>query len=147
MSRARIVLLILLALPYFSGCVLWLRDVEEQPKPPIEADFAFAQTGAEDGPDRWWESFQDPALNQMVQKVLDGNLDLRRAWARLEQASAIMDGADASYWPQLNANAEIRRTQQAFAFGAFLNTSYPMGLTASYEVDLCGRVAATSNAA
>ncbi len=137
----------LVALPHLTGCVLWLRDVEEEPKPPIEPAGQFARSGDESGPDRWWESFQDPALSSMVDKVLDGNLDLRRAWARLEQASAIMDGADASYWPQITASAEIRRNQQAFAFGAFLNTSYPMGLTASYEVDLWGRVAATSNAA
>lgn len=139
--------LLLVALPFVSGCVLWLRDVEEAPKPPVAAEGGFARTGDAVASERWWESFQDPGLNRAVDGVLTGNLDLRRAWARLEQASAILDGADASYWPQINANAELRRNRQAFPFGAFLNTSYPLGLSASYEVDVWGRVAASSNAA
>lgn len=144
MTRAA---LLFLALPLVSGCVPWLRGVEEEPPPPLPTEGGFSRSGEGALPDRWWEQFEDPALNRAVEGVLAGNLDLRRAWARLEQASAILEGADASYWPQINANAELRRNRQAFPFGAFLNTSYPLGLSASYEVDVWGRVAATSNAA
>lgn len=147
MSRAPTLALVLLSLPFLPGCVPWLRDVDEAPKPPVMAEGSFARSGEGPLADRWWESFEDATLNRMVEGVLEGNLDLRRAWARLEQASAIMDGADASYWPQISASAELRRNRQAFPFGAFLNTSYPLGLSASYEVDVWGRVASTSNAA
>ncbi|KHL72189.1 RND transporter, partial [Pseudomonas putida] len=41
----------------------------------------------------WWKQFDDPVLNQLVQASLDGNRDLRVAFARLKSARAIRDDA------------------------------------------------------
>ncbi|EGH18258.1 outer membrane efflux protein, partial [Pseudomonas savastanoi pv. glycinea str. race 4] len=39
----------------------------------------------------WWQQFEDPTLNKLVARSLDGNRDLRVAFARLKAARAIRD--------------------------------------------------------
>eukprot|EP01132_Coremiostelium_polycephalum_P018132 gene18132-21635_t len=41
----------------------------------------------------WWQQFEDPTLNQLVTQSLNGNRDLRVAFARLRAARAIRDDA------------------------------------------------------
>ena len=37
---------------------------------------------------RWWESFEDPVLSQLIDRAFAGNLDVSAASARLRQARA-----------------------------------------------------------
>lgn len=37
----------------------------------------------------WWVLFQDPTLNQLVERALSHNADVRLAVARVEQADAV----------------------------------------------------------
>ena len=39
--------------------------------------------------DRWWESFNDPDLNALLNITFKNNLDLKEAFARLEQMRAV----------------------------------------------------------
>ncbi|MGR3616640.1 MAG: hypothetical protein ACU0BB_11430 [Paracoccaceae bacterium] len=42
---------------------------------------------------QWWKSFNDPAMDQIVQIGLDQNLDIRKAVARIQQAEGILQTA------------------------------------------------------
>ena len=39
--------------------------------------------------ERWWEEFDDPELNTIVDEALGDNLTLKESWARLRQARAL----------------------------------------------------------
>ena len=37
----------------------------------------------------WWKVFNDPILESLMDRAVDGNLDLRQAYARIKEARAI----------------------------------------------------------
>ena len=63
--------------------------------PPPAPEFAFAPSyrGSDDSAPyralQWWRDFEDPALDRVVDAVLDANASLETAVARLEQARAV----------------------------------------------------------
>ena len=46
--------------------------------------------------DKWWITFEDQALNNLVEQALADNQQLLSTWSRLAQAQAMMDAANAS---------------------------------------------------
>ena len=126
---------------------------QEKPTPPVRVPARYGQ--ASEGnklPERWWKEFNDPKLNRVVQRALQGNLELRAAWERVSQAKAIVAGADAAYWPQVNAQLDAARTRSVFNLGdrgvlSVTANRFSASLPASYEVDLWGRIGAESDAA
>jgi len=144
-----------------AGCAV--HDVKTEPEAPVAIPERFTAGGAADSgapseerietPDRWWRAFGDPQLDALVDRALDDNLDLRRAWTRLDQARAIARGASAASWPQITADAGLSRQRSVFNVGAPLGlisntaTTWTLGLGARYEVDLWRRIASTEDAA
>src|SRR6185437_478603 len=54
---------------------------------------------------RWWTRFNDAELDSLVERALRGNLDLRAAVLRSQEALAQRDINAAGLWPTLTANA------------------------------------------
>ena len=125
----------------------WLRPrvtVEEAP----QGMKAFTVSGAVAAPERWWTAFGDRRLDELVDQALSGNLDLLTAWDRLAQAEAIARRAGAELEPSLTGTGAASRTRTKTARGGTASASeFSLGLSASYEVDLWGRVRATRDAA
>ena len=102
----------------------------------------------------WWLAFNDPALNQLIAEATQANANLAVAAARVRQARAIAGVAEADRIPQIGANLGAQRGRASarslgLPSGAAVApaTTYQANLTASYEVDLFGRVAANVSAA
>ena len=95
---------------------------------------------AESLPDRWWQSFGDPQLNQLQQQLLDGNLDLQQALYRLQQLAALQRASSASLWPNLNFSASLSRDKSAGSGNPNFATSERASLAAGYEIDLWNRL-------
>ena len=103
---------------------------------------AFSRTGSSQLPNQWWRAFNDPELNGLVARALDGNLGLQASYQRLLQARAAADQQAAGLFPSLDANLGTeRRESESTGIDRF-----SAGLSASYEVDLWGRVQALSEA-
>jgi multidrug efflux system outer membrane protein len=103
--------------------------------------------------DRWWEDFNDEKLSASITRALSDNLDLKRSWARLDQAQAIADQASSARWPQITADGGAARTRTNIPVtppgeGTIpqRTTGYSLGMAASYEVDLWGRIASLDRA-
>ncbi len=98
----------------------------------------FSRSGTEVLKNRWWTSFNDPEINQLVDTALSSNFSLGSAWYRLQAARAVVDRESASLFPDLEAYAqgEIREPESYF----FQNETVELGLSASYEIDLWGRL-------
>ncbi len=124
--------LALLALVVVAGCA----STPDTSEIPPELSTGFSRTGQQPLSDRWWQSFNDNQLNQLVDRALDENLSLRISYQRLLQARATADQQAAGLFPSLDANLGAERQES----DTTSSDSFSAGLSASYEVDLWGRV-------
>lgn len=89
---------------------------------------------------QWWQSYQSPALQSLVNQAREGNLDLATSAAQVLQADALLRQAGASLLPQIGASASISRSgSQASSGGGATDSTVGAGLNASYELDFWGR--------
>jgi multidrug efflux system outer membrane protein len=100
---------------------------------------------------RWWETFGDEELNNFVNEALSGNQNLAVYWARLGQAEALAVKAGADIIPSVNgtAGASYSRSRKSedSSDQTVENDNYGLGLAASYEIDLWGRIRAEAQSA
>jgi NodT family efflux transporter outer membrane factor (OMF) lipoprotein len=115
---------------------------QERSPGPVELPSTFSQPGQAAVSDTWWTSFEDPALNQLIQRALTDNLSLRASYQRLRQARAVAARQSAGLFPSLDATAGAERQDSDTTD----QTTFSAGLSASYEVDLWGRVQSLSEA-
>ncbi|PLP96442.1 efflux transporter outer membrane subunit [Cupriavidus pauculus] len=105
---------------------------------------SLAQAGAVPELANWWESFNDPVMNQLVDTAQSSNLDLKMAVSRIDTARAIRLGASSAGLPQVDLSASAGRQRQtasqASSGVANVNNNFEVGLGASWEVDLFGRI-------
>ncbi len=97
---------------------------------------AAATTDTSTGAD-WWRAFDDPVLTGMIETSARQNLDLRIAAARLQEARATLSGAAAELWPELSASAGVTYGRDRTGTRG---ARFSLGLAASWEVDLFGRL-------
>ena len=89
---------------------------------------------------QWWLAFHDPELSAMVDQATQANASLAVAAARVKQARALAGISEADRSIQAGVGAGAQRNRA-------LGNAYQASLTASYEVDLFGRVGANISAA
>lgn len=118
------------------SCAPKLQNVEA----PIEQAEDFSFTGTEAIPEKWWTSFNDPVLNNLIDSALTENLNLAATWEQFVAAQAILRREKSSLWPdiELVARSAVSRPEPDFAGGE----NFQAGLAAAYEVDLWGRIRA-----
>ncbi|MRW82654.1 efflux transporter outer membrane subunit [Pseudoduganella sp. FT26W] len=102
----------------------------------------------------WWRAFADPALDQLIAQANASNQNAVAAAARVKQARAIAGIAEADRYPNVGAALGAQRAHpsalelnQAPGTPTPTTTSYSARLSASYEVDLFGRVSSNLAAA
>lgn len=91
----------------------------------------------------WWEQFQDPVLDGLIERALTGDLDLKIALARVEEARATSSASRRDRWPGVAAEVartESRQQQPGFSTDRVDVESYNAGLATLWELDLFGRV-------
>ncbi|MES2103016.1 MAG: efflux transporter outer membrane subunit [Pseudomonadota bacterium] len=99
--------------------------------------------------ENWWTGFKDADLDRIIQRVLDQNLDLAAAMARVDQARAAAREAGAQEMPSGSLGAQVTRQHQslespqgkiASAFPGYQRnaTLSNIGAGASWELDLFG---------
>ncbi|MCG3729085.1 efflux transporter outer membrane subunit [Vibrio cincinnatiensis] len=90
---------------------------------------------------QWWKSFQDPKLNQLVERVLSSNHDLAQATLTLKQARLNADLDMDQRIPDLSAGASGSRSKDLNHGETSKN--YQAKISISYELDLWGKLSAT----
>ena len=91
----------------------------------------------------WWQQFDDPVLNQLVQQSLEENRQLRVAFARLRAAQAIRDDLGNDQLPTITSRAsgEFGKAQQpGVTEQRVRGERYDLGLDMLWELDLFGRI-------
>ncbi len=115
-----------------------------QAEAPIPAPESFNYTGNQAIPERWWTTFEDEQLNRLIDTAFAKNLNLASIWEQFQAAKANVRIQGSNLWPQIEASLRsgISRPQPDFAGGE----NSQVGLSASYEVDLWGRLSAAKEA-
>ena len=96
----------------------------------------------------WWTRFGDPALSALVVRALANNVDVAVAAARVEEARAAEALARAQLSPQVGGTLPETQGQTLSPFGtASRAIGAQPGVTASFDLDLFGRLRQASRAA
>jgi multidrug efflux system outer membrane protein len=101
----------------------------------------------------WWDQFQDPVLSNLVRTALANNKDLEIATANVDQAAAQYGIVRSAQWPQLDGGATAQRQQLSgttalgSGTGRGLFNDFGMNLSASFELDIWGRLRRASESA
>lgn len=113
-------------------------------KVPITPTEQFSEKGLLPMPEKWWQAFNDPKLNALIEYSLNHNFTLLTAFDRLTQAGAMAKKTGSEWLPQLNGSLG---TSHRFSKNTSSINQFSIGLTASYELDLWGRIRSGMNAA
>lgn len=85
----------------------------------------------------YWTQLEDPLLTEFVEAALADNQDLAQSAARLDQARAQLASARAGWFPQLSGSGGAQQDVGDFARD---QVQFNMGVDASWEADLFGRI-------
>ena len=97
----------------------------------------------------WWELFQDPELNPLVEKALANNQNLRVAAARLQQSQDQLTIARSALFPAVELSGSASRAKDSAnrPLAAYsqpnrstVQNDFLLGPSVNYELDLFGRV-------
>src|SRR5512139_3886052 len=104
----------------------------------------------------WWEQFNDPVLNDLIQTALHENKDVKIAAARVEQFAGQYGTTRAALFPQVYAGASYGRQRTSELTGPSpldgtgvsptFNSS-ELFLNAAWEIDLWGKLRRATEAA
>jgi len=102
----------------------------------------------------WWEVFQDPSLKALIQEALRNNYDVSIAVARVQEARANLSIARSDLYPSLDYSGGASRSKigpgvSGQTGGPVRNatSSYFAAMSASWEVDIWGRIRRLTEAA
>ncbi len=98
--------------------------------------------------DEWWHGFNDPMLDSLISEAVDRNYNVAIAARRIDAANAAIMSARSSYFPMVGVSASYdlsRRSGNLTAVpGPAVNSrALNLGVNASWEIDLFGRVASS----
>jgi outer membrane protein, multidrug efflux system len=132
-----------------AASTLWLAACAVGPdyhRPTVEtpSTYRYASPGAEvvDTSLDWWKQFNDPVLDDLVQKALAQNKDYGIAAARVEEYYGRYVVARSGLFPQVSANFGGSRSRgvPAPGFPPLVGNQVQLEGVASWELDLFGRL-------
>ncbi|MEO8813177.1 MAG: TolC family protein [Caulobacteraceae bacterium] len=131
------------ALLVAGGCVVGPRYV--QPAAPPGAGRPFVSAALPGNlnqplPAHWWRLYRDPVLDRLVTAALAENNDLKVAAANLAYAKALLDESRAGRFPATGASASADYGRSGAGPGRSTALAYAAGFTASWQIDLFGRI-------
>lgn len=146
---------VMLVVPLVTACAIGPRYAPPRVDMPCtfhEAAAARAADGDRVVLERWWTGFHDATLDDLVTRAVVGNLDLKVAAARLQEARAARGIAASAARPQVDAGAAYARTERSAAippfnvpgtasvFGPRSQSIFEAGFDAGWELDFFGGV-------
>ena len=147
-----------LSLCALTACTVGPDYLAPRPHMPAQWSTAKAAQDAEEPSSpqalaEWWTQFNDPVLTALVEEGLRANADVALAAARVSEARAALDLADAQRYPTIGLSGDAARQKQSSeTFNARLSgakpfNTYNISAVLGYELDLWGRIRRASEAA
>lgn len=123
-----------------AGCMPALRPAPELSRVAAPAAWREPLAGTANVDPQWWRSFGDPQLTQVVEAALARNSDVLIAVARVDEARAQAEAAEAARLPALNLAVGVQAGRALEATGASTSRAIQPALQASWEPDIFGRI-------
>jgi multidrug efflux system outer membrane protein len=143
MRRLAVLLTVLAAA---SGCTVGPDYVKPEVDTPENWRFSIEDASGTVNA-QWWEQFNDPVLDALINQALINNKDVRIAAARVEEFAARVDITRAGFYPQIGYDAAAGRDSTSLDAAAGLpagtsriNDSYLATLNVGWELDIWGRI-------
>lgn len=156
MTRRAFVSIIASLAPIAASCAVGPRYTPPNVAAPTawhEAPAAAISDADRASLERWWTTFHDAPLENLVARAIDGNLDLKIAAARVREARAARGIAESAAHPQVDASGQYLRSRRSNAvppfnaatggsspFGSRTQNVFDAGFDAGWEIDLFGGV-------
>ena len=130
----------------------------QKPVVSVPATYRFGNVGLPAGEHAdtpaWWNAFGDPVLDGLIRESLASNRDLRVAAARVDEFAAVLAGTRSQGFPQVGyglSGTRQRATERGSipipSFSDPYSSSFSSLLSASWEIDLWGRIRRETEAA
>ncbi len=145
---------ILPTLLLFSGCMVGPKYNKPEMSMPSEFEEKKERDEVETDLCYWWKQFNDPVLDDLIQKALEANYDLRIAIEKIQQARAQYRIERSHLWPEIDLNAVATRSRlsknlfpkpetslpqaQSGLFPSLFNI-FQIGFDAIWEIDVWGK--------
>ncbi|MDB5478432.1 MAG: tolC [Alphaproteobacteria bacterium] len=140
-----------------SGCAIILH----LPEPAVMKDAASYETAqsfkankAQWPEQNWWQRYNEPQLNDLVDEALRNSPDMAQAQARIRSSEAIAQQTRGGLFPEISVNANASEVKQSYNNGvpaAFVpqgfNDTGRVTLDFNYDLDFWGRNRAALRAA
>jgi NodT family efflux transporter outer membrane factor (OMF) lipoprotein len=133
-----------------------------KPTPPYDPNSFLSGRNPADGSSQpqvapievtWWQSFNDPELNSLIQRAIEQNLDVKTATIRLAEARSNAGVTASAFFPSVNGNATAADIKLSDKGGSLLGGSsssgsssidpvslYQYGFDATWTLDVFGKV-------
>lgn len=124
--------------PDYKRPQLALPDSYPEPAPNPAAPLAV--------PADWWRLYEDPLLDKLVAAGLAQNTDVKLAAARLEEAEGALREANATLFPEIDANTFAGRSRLSTVAGtlppgaAAFRNNFQLSANTAFEIDFWGRL-------
>jgi len=119
------------------------------PVPPAWRDSAQAGKDSSFANVPWWTVFNDDTLQTLIRQALKENRDVHIALARVNEARALLGIQRLEYFPQINVQGGVRKSDGADSLLTGVTNSEMgyVGVGLSWELDLWGRLRRLNEAA
>jgi multidrug efflux system outer membrane protein len=92
----------------------------------------------------WWKLYEDPMLNELMDKTLNKNTDINAAIARVEESDAYLKEIGAALLPEVDLTSQASRTKStttgAITYGKPIKKDYLVRVGTSFELDFWGKL-------
>lgn len=141
---------LLIMLSLLAGCA-GLRGAQ-QPELSLPDRFISTDETGIPAEDKWWPAWGDSTLNRLMDRAFAENLSLKMAVARLQQFRAGRKATNSNLFPILSLQGSYTQSDEVEKsemkpFELQSLSRFSATLTASYELDLWGKLAASRGAA
>lgn len=129
-----------------AGCALAADPVGHAPEIPEK--WAWEPAHIQQAPevsDKWWQQFADPVLDSLVTLGMERNYDLAIAHRRAAMARDAVGQARSGWMPSVGLDLGWSRSRSSGKINSYPSATssyFNAGLSASWEIDIFGKVAA-----
>jgi len=140
---------LIMALTTVTGCTVGPDYVKPEVDIPDEWRYSIEDASGTVN-SLWWEQFDDPVLDALINEALINNKDVRIAAARVEEFAARVDITRSGFYPQVGYDGAAGRNRsplETAGGGSRINDSYLAALNVGWELDVWGRIRRATEAA
>jgi len=142
---AATILMLVTGVVMLSGCRTYTGYHSQQTE--LDSIVRSELTISDAGDDSWKTLFDEPHLTALIAEGLENNSDIRTAQLQVVMARAELRGARGDLLPKLDLNGEVAHSRYDNRDTGVSETSHTLGIEASWEADIFGKMQNARHAA